>query len=65
MHTFMRREDGSYSIGQWVMGRELYCQFNKICTVPDIKKAFRAVSILNGADIRYMELGYLELKEEA
>jgi hypothetical protein len=45
------------------MGRELYCQFNTICRVPDIKKAFRAVSILNGADIRYMELDYMELKE--
>jgi hypothetical protein len=64
MHTFLKRENGLYAVGQWLINPEGYQQFNAMFTVPSLKQAFRSVSMLNGGDYREALIEYQEIKEE-
>jgi hypothetical protein len=48
MHTYLRQASDRYDVGQWLINREGYHQFNKIFSVPSLKQAFTAVNALNG-----------------
>jgi hypothetical protein len=50
-HTYLRTEDDEhqeYQVGQWLINREGYHQFNHMFTVPSLKQAIVAINALNG-----------------
>jgi hypothetical protein len=49
MHTFLKRSDDRYEIGQWLLSHSGTGQtFVTLFTVPNLKQAFVAVNALNG-----------------
>lgn len=48
MHTWLRMTEDEYSVGQWLINRDGYHQFQKMFSVPNMKQAMVAVNCLNG-----------------
>ena len=48
MHTYMKNEDGSYSIGLWLPNKDGIVSFNALFDVESWYAAVAAVSMLNG-----------------
>jgi hypothetical protein len=63
MHTYLRQEDGSYDIGQWLIHPEGYHRFNTLFSVPSLKQAMVAVNMLNGGTRISVEVLHLKEKE--
>lgn len=50
MHTYLRFEDGTYTVGQWLPNHEGIVSFHKMFDVPGRLSAIQAVSVLNGGE---------------
>jgi hypothetical protein len=50
MHTFKKEADGTYAVGQWLVGA-LEFKFMPIFYVSDRQNAIAAINALNGADL--------------
>lgn len=50
MHTFKKETDGTYAVGQWLVGLLEY-KFMPIFYVSDRQNAIAAINALNGADL--------------
>jgi hypothetical protein len=48
MHTWLRITETEYSIGQWLINRDGYHQFNRMLSVPKLQQAMALVNMLNG-----------------
>jgi hypothetical protein len=47
-HTYLKRLENQYDIGQWLINRDGYHQFQRLFSVPSINQAINAVCMLNG-----------------
>lgn len=47
-HTYLKKEDDEYAVGQWLINREGYHHFVTMFEVRNIWLAFKAVNALNG-----------------
>lgn len=63
MHTYLRRDENNYDIGQWLRHRDGYDRFQTLFTVPSLKQAFTAVNTLNGGTRVSPDALHLEEKE--
>jgi hypothetical protein len=48
MHTYLKRDEDVYEVGQWLRHPEGYDRFQALFAVPSLKQAFHAVNSLNG-----------------
>jgi hypothetical protein len=62
-HTYLKRDDGKYDVGQWLRRPDGYDSFKTLFTVPSLKQAFTAVNMLNGGTRISMEALHLEEEE--
>jgi hypothetical protein len=47
-HTYLKMFEKRYDIGQWLINRDGYHQFQRLFSVPSITQAMTAVNMLNG-----------------
>jgi hypothetical protein len=62
-HTYLRRGEDSYEIGQWLIHREGHHHFVALFAVPSLKQAFVAVNHLNGGTRISVDALHLEERE--
>lgn len=63
MHTYLKRAEDQYEVGQWLRHPEGYDRFQALFTVPSLKQAFTAVNTLNGGTRVSVDALHLEEKE--
>jgi hypothetical protein len=56
MHTYLRYEDGTYTVGMWQPNHEGRTAFWKLFDVGDMFDAITAVNTLNGGDRDYFKV---------
>ena len=57
MHTYLRYEDGTYTVGMWLPNREGITSFCKMFDVSTITAAMVAVNMLNGGEMdRFLDI---------
>jgi hypothetical protein len=47
-HTYLKMFEKRYDVGQWLVNRDGYHQFQRLFSVPNINQAMNAVCMLNG-----------------
>lgn len=60
MHTYLKYEDGTYTVGQWLVDSMRRTSFHKLFDVPDQNAAIAAVNTLNGG---HRDSGFAITKE--
>lgn len=50
MHTYLRFENGTYTVGQWLVDVQGRTSFHKLFDVRDVIHAISAVNTMNGGD---------------
>jgi hypothetical protein len=63
MHTYLKHSDSRYDIGQWLLNREGWSEFNTMFTVTTLSRAFLAVNTLNGGASLDPEILKLEVRK--
>jgi hypothetical protein len=47
-HTYLKIAERRYDVGEWLINRDGYHQFQRLFSVPNITQAMNAVCMLNG-----------------
>lgn len=62
-HTYLRRTEDNYEVGQWLINPSGYHEFHTLFAVPSLKQAFISVNMLNGGTRISPEVLHLKERE--